>query len=108
MIPQLLYWIAALAIVYVVAVQYFENRNQRKMMIAIETLTASVAALGVNVSNLNAAIDHAIEHIAAPSATDAQLATLAGAIDSLSATLVAQATRLTDATAAVEPPAPSA
>jgi len=65
-----------------------EHNTQHRheaLMTALETLTASVAAGTAGQAELTTAVNAAIVRLGNPGATDAQLLTLASAIDALSA-----------------------
>lgn len=70
-------------------------------MTALETLTASVAAGTAGQAGLTTAVNAAIVRLGNPGATDAQLLTLASAIDGLSASDVSLTAALN---AALNPP----
>lgn len=78
-----------------------QHRNET-IMTALETLTASVTAGTAGQADLTTAVNAAIVKLGSPGATDAQLLTLAGAIDSLTASDVSLTTALNNA---VNPPA---
>ena len=81
------------------------KHSLRRLMTALETLTEAVTTLGTEVTALTASVDHAVTHMGAPPATDAQLLTLAETLVGLTAALAAQKTRL-DTASGEEPVAP--
>lgn len=78
--------------------------RDRKIMTALETLTASVNAATTAQSELTTAVNAAIVQLGTPGATDAQLLSLAAAVDASTASDAALTAALT---AAVNPPAPT-
>lgn len=77
------------------------QHRHEDLMNALETLTASVAAGTAGQAELTTAVNAAIVRLGNPGATDAQLLTLAGAIDGLTASDVALTAALK---AALNPP----
>jgi RES domain-containing protein len=75
-----------------------------RIMTAIDNLSASVAAQTTAITNLATATNAAIADIAAPGATDAQIATLQSVVDNNTAQVNAQTAALNAAVAAVTPP----
>jgi len=75
-------------------------------MTALETLTASVAAGTQGQADLTTAVNAAIVRLGNPGATDAQLLTLASAIDALSASDVSLTAALNAALNPTPPPTP--
>lgn len=85
----------------------FEHHSQiqhHQIMTALETLTASVATATAGQADLTTAVNAAIVRLGNPGATDAQLLTLASAIDGLSASDVSLTAALN---AALNPPPPT-
>ena len=81
-----------------------EAIRHQQLMTALETLTASVTAGTAGQADLTAAVNAAIVRLGSPGATDAQLLTLAAAVDGLNASDVS----LKDALlAALNPPPPA-
>jgi hypothetical protein len=79
------------------------EERHRKLMTALETLTASVNANTQGQAALTTAVNAAIVQLGTPGATDAQLLSLAAAVDSSTESDKA----LTDAlNAALNPPTP--
>jgi hypothetical protein len=88
---------------------HLEHKSQRlheQIMTALETLTASVAAATTGQADLTTAVNAAIVRLGNPGATDAQLLTLASAIDGLSASDVSLTAALTAALNPTPPPVP--
>ena len=87
-----------------VRVGQLEHNTQHRhteLMTALETLTGSVTAQTTEMTNLTAAVNEAIVELGADTPTDAQLLTLATAID---ANTAQQATLATTLRAAITPP----
>lgn len=81
-----------------------EKERNDKIMTALETLTDSVNKNTTGQAALTAAVNQAIIHIGTPGATDAQLLSLAAAIDQNTQSDADLTKALTDA---VNPPAPT-
>ena len=82
------------------------QHQHEKLMTALETLTASVQALHDGDAALTTAVNDAITHIGQPGATDAQLTTLAGVIDTKTASDAALVVALNAALNPTPPPTP--
>lgn len=83
-----------------------ETKDQERhlaIMTALETLTASVTAGATAQTALTTAVNAAIVRLGSPGATDAQLLTLAAAIDGLNASDVSLKNALQAALDAVQP-----
>jgi hypothetical protein len=85
--------------------QQTQHRHQ-ELMTALETLTESVAKGTAGQAELTTAVNAAIVRLGNPGATDAQLLTLAAAIDGLSASDVSLTKALNDALNQTPPPPP--
>jgi hypothetical protein len=86
-----------------------EHQSQHRheaLMTALESLTASVAAGTAGQAELTTAVNAAIVRLGNPGATDAQLLTLASAIDALSASDVSLTAALNAALNPTPPPTP--
>lgn len=84
--------------------EHQSQHRHEQIMTALETLTASVAAGTAGQADLTTAVNAAIVRLGNPGATDAQLLTLASAIDALTASDVSLAAALN---AALNPPPPT-
>lgn len=84
--------------------EHQSQHRHEQIMTALETLTASVAAGTAAQTDLTTAVNAAIVRLGNPGATDAQLLTLASAIDGLSASDVSLTAALN---AALNPPPPT-
>lgn len=82
------------------------KQQHREIMTGLENITASVDASTAALTEMTTAVNDAITHIGSPSATDAQLTSLAGIIDHNTAVVKAQTAALQAAIAAVPPAAP--
>jgi len=85
--------------------EHQSQHRHEQIMTALETLTASVAAGTAGQAELTTAVNAAIVRLGNPGATDAQLLTLASAIDALSASDVSLTAAL-NAALNPTPPAP--
>ena len=81
--------------------EHQSQHRHEQIMTALETLTGSVTAQTTELTDLTAAVNEAIVEIGADTPTDAQLLTLATAID---ANTAQQATLAQTLRAAVTPP----
>jgi len=79
------------------------NKRHKEIMTALETLTSSVDSLTASNTDLTAAVNDAITRIGTPSATDAQLLSIAGIVDHNTEVVKAQTAALQ---AALNPPPP--
>lgn len=86
------------------ASQTKEDERHRQIMTALETLTASIDANTAGQADLTTVVNEAITRIGTPSVTDAQLLSLAGLVDSSTASDAALAAALR---AALGTPAPT-
>ncbi len=82
------------------------EHQQKGIVTALETLTASVNANTQADGELTVAVNAAIVQLGAASPTDAQLLTLAGQVDANTATTAAQTAALNAALAPATPPTP--
>jgi ABC-type transporter Mla subunit MlaD len=83
-----------------------QHRHQQ-IMTALETLTASADALTAADTDLTGAINDAITRIGSPSATDAQLLSIAGIIDHNTEVVKNQTAALRAALNPTPPPTPA-
>jgi len=96
---------------YQAALAHKETKEQERhqtIVTALETITASITAGSIGQAELTTAVNAAIVRLGQPSATDAQLLTLAAAVDALNASDVSLKDALTAAlnVPPVEPPTP--
>lgn len=70
-------------------------------MTSLETLQTSVTNLNNQANKIGLATDAVVSHINTPPVTDAQIVSIAGTIDAITASLASNVTRLNDA---VNPP----
>lgn len=87
-------------------IEHQTQHRHQELMTALETLTEAVAKGTAGQAELTTAVNAAIVRLGNPGATDAQLLTLASAIDALSASDVSLTAALTAALNPVPPPTP--